>query len=65
MDEVNDKERYIMNEIMEFPNREEFREWLREHCVSNDGMAFVRQGWWAKNFKSRRSLGRSTLFWLD
>lgn len=38
MNEVNDKERDIMSEIMEFPNREEFREWLREHCVSNDGI---------------------------
>ena len=55
-----------MSEIMEFPNREEFREWLCEHCVSKDGIwLFVRQGWWAKNYKSGRSLGRSTLFWLD
>ncbi len=27
-----------MSETMEFPNREEFREWLREHCASNDGI---------------------------
>lgn len=28
------EEEYIMNSIMEFANREEFRKWLNEHCLS-------------------------------
>lgn len=27
-----------MSDIMEFSNREEFRKWLYEHCLSNEGV---------------------------
>ena len=27
-----------MSEMMEFSNREEFRKWLCEHCLSEDGV---------------------------
>ena len=31
------KEVCIMSDILVFANREEFRKWLHEHCLSNDG----------------------------
>lgn len=27
-----------MSDIMEFANREEFRKWLSDHCLSSDGV---------------------------
>ena len=27
-----------MSDILVFANREEFRKWLHEHCLSNDGV---------------------------
>lgn len=27
-----------MSEILEFANREEFRNWLSQHCLSSDGV---------------------------
>ena len=27
-----------MSDILEFANREEFRKWLGEHCLSGDGV---------------------------
>lgn len=67
MNEVNDKERYIMSEIMEFPNREEFREWLCEHCVSNDGiwLLFGKAGG-PKTLKAGEALEEALCFgWID
>ena len=32
------KEGYIVSDIMEFANREEFRRWLSDHCLSNAGV---------------------------
>ncbi len=29
-----------MSDIMKFAGREEFRKWLSEHCLSNDGFCF-------------------------
>lgn len=30
-----------MSDLMEFANREEFRKWLYEHCMSSAGFRFV------------------------
>ena len=56
-----------MSEIMEFPNREEFREWLREHCVSNDGiwLLFGKAGG-PKTLKAGEALEEALCFgWID
>lgn len=61
------KEAYIINDIMEFANREEFREWLREHCLSNDGiwLLFGKAGG-QKTIKAGEALEEALCFgWID
>ena len=56
-----------MSETMEFPNREEFREWLREHCASNDGiwLLFGKAGG-PKTLKAGEALEEALCFgWID
>ncbi len=66
-DKASDKEGYIINEIMKFANREEFREWLREHCLSNDGiwLLFGKAGG-PKTIKAEEALEEALCFgWID
>lgn len=66
-DKASDKEGYIINEIMKFTNREEFREWLREHCLSNDGiwLLFGKAGG-PKTIKAEEALEEALCFgWID
>ena len=56
-----------MNEIMKFANREEFREWLSEHCLSNDGiwLLFGKAGG-PKTVKAGEALEEALCFgWID
>lgn len=56
-----------MNDIMEFPNREAFRKWLYEHCVSNDGiwLLFGKAGG-PKTIKAVEALEEALCFgWID
>ena len=56
-----------MNDIMEFANREEFREWLSEHCLSNDGiwLLFGKAGG-PKTIKAGETLEEALCFgWID
>lgn len=67
MNEANDKEEYIMSKIMEFISREEFREWLGEHCLSNDGiwLLFGKAGG-PKTIKAGEALEEALCFgWID
>lgn len=32
------RKEHIMNDIMKFADREEFREWLSRHCRSDEGV---------------------------
>ena len=56
-----------MNDIMEFANREEFRKWLYEHCLSNDGvwLLFGKAGG-PKTIKAGEALEEALCFgWID
>lgn len=56
-----------MNDIMEFANREDFREWLREHCLSNAGiwLLFGKAGG-PKTIKAGEALEEALCFgWID
>lgn len=56
-----------MSDIMEFASREEFREWLYEHCMSNDGiwLLFGKAGG-PKTIKAGEALEEALCFgWID
>lgn len=56
-----------MNDIMEFANREEFRKWLNEHCLSNAGiwLLFGKAGG-PKTIKAGEALEEALCFgWID
>ena len=56
-----------MNDIMEFANREEFRKWLYEHCLSNAGiwLLFGKAGG-PKTIKAGEALEEALCFgWID
>ncbi len=56
-----------MDEIMEFANREEFRKWLYDHCLSNDGvwLLFGKTGG-PKTIKAGEALEEALCFgWID
>lgn len=56
-----------MSETMKFANREEFREWLSEHCLSNDGiwLLFGKAGG-PKTIKAGEALEEALCFgWID
>ncbi|MDE6432661.1 MAG: YdeI/OmpD-associated family protein [Lachnospiraceae bacterium] len=56
-----------MSDIMEFANREEFRKWLYEHCLSNDGiwLLFGKAGG-PKTIKAAEALEEALCFgWID
>ena len=56
-----------MNDIMEFADREEFRKWLNEHCLSNDGvwLLFGKAGG-PKTIKAGEALEEALCFgWID
>lgn len=56
-----------MNDIMEFVSREEFRKWLYEHCLSNDGvwLLFGKAGG-PKTIKAGEALEEALCFgWID
>lgn len=56
-----------MSEILQFPNREEFRNWLLEHCQSNDGvwLLFGKAGG-PKTIKAAEALEEALCFgWID
>ena len=56
-----------MNETMQFTSREEFREWLYEHCLSNDGiwLLFGKTGG-PKTIKAGEALEEALCFgWID
>lgn len=56
-----------MSEILEFSNREEFRSWLSDHCVSNEGvwLLFGKAGG-PKTIKAGEALEEALCFgWID
>ena len=56
-----------MSDIMEFANREEFRKWLYEHCLSDDGvwLLFGKAGG-PKTIKAGEALEEALCFgWID
>lgn len=56
-----------MNHIMEFANREEFRTWLSQHCLSNAGvwLLFGKAGG-PKTIKASEALEEALCFgWID
>ena len=56
-----------MNDTMEFANREEFREWLQENCLSGDGIwiLFGKAGG-PKTIKAGEALEEALCFgWID
>ena len=56
-----------MSDIMEFANREAFREWLNDHCLSNDGiwLLFGKAGG-PKTIKAGEALEEALCFgWID
>ena len=56
-----------MSDIMEFTNREEFRKWLSEHCLSNAGiwLLFGKAGG-PKAIKAGEALEEALCFgWFD
>ncbi|MDE6407318.1 MAG: YdeI/OmpD-associated family protein [Anaeroplasmataceae bacterium] len=56
-----------MSEIFKFNNREEFRNWLVEHCLSNDGiwLLFGKSGG-PKTIKANEALEEALCFgWID
>lgn len=64
---ANDKEGYIISETMKFDNRKEFREWLSEHCLTNDGiwLLFGKAGG-PKTIKAGEALEEALCFgWID
>lgn len=67
MSKANDKEGYIISETMRFESREEFREWLCEHCLSKDGiwLLFGKAGG-PKTIKAGDALEEALCFgWID
>ena len=56
-----------MSDIMEFANREEFRNWLLEHCQSSVGvwLLFGKAGG-PKTIKAKEALEEALCFgWID
>ena len=56
-----------MSDILEFADREEFRKWLYEHCLSNDGvwLLFGKAGG-PKTIKAGEALEEALCFgWID
>ncbi len=56
-----------MSDMMEFANREEFRNWLKEHCLSNEGvwLLFGKSGG-PKTIKAGEALEEALCFgWID
>ena len=56
-----------MSDLMEFANREEFRNWLCEHCLSDDGiwLLFGKAGG-PKTIKAGEALEEALCFgWID
>lgn len=56
-----------MNDTMEFANREEFRKWLQENCLSGDGIwiLFGKAGG-PKTIKAEEALEEALCFgWID
>ena len=56
-----------MSDIMEFADREEFRKWLNEHCLSADGiwLLFGKAGG-PKTIKAGEALEEALCFgWID
>ena len=56
-----------MSDILEFANREEFRKWLGEHCLSGDGvwLLFGKAGG-PKTIKAGEALEEALCFgWID
>lgn len=56
-----------MSDIMEFASREEFRQWLSDHCLSNDGvwLLFGKAGG-PKTLKAIEALEEALCFgWID
>ena len=56
-----------MSEIMKFSNREEFRKWLSDHCVSSEGvwLLFGKAGG-PKTMKAAEALEEALCFgWID
>ncbi len=61
------KEEYMMDDIMEFVDREEFRSWLSENCLSDAGvwLLFGKAGG-PKTIKAQEALEEALCFgWID
>ncbi len=56
-----------MNNILEFANREEFRNWLSENCLSNNGVWLLfRKSGEPKTIKASEALEEALCFgWID
>lgn len=61
------KESHVVSDVMEFTNREEFRQWLSDHCLSNAGvwLLFGKAGG-PKTIKASEALEEALCFgWID
>lgn len=61
------KEDILMSKMVQFATREEFRKWLYEHCLSNDGIwiLFGKAGG-PKTIKAEEALEEALCFgWID
>lgn len=61
------REGYIMSDIMQFADREEFRKWLGDNCLSKDGvwLLFSKPGG-PKTVKAEEALEEALCFgWID
>lgn len=56
-----------MSDVLSFSNREEFRNWLSEHCLSNDGVWLLfGKADGPKTIKAREALEEALCFgWID
>lgn len=57
-----------MSDIMQFTDREEFRKWLEEHCLSEEGvwLLFGKAGGGPKTIKAGEALEEALCFgWID
>lgn len=57
----------IMSKLMEFSDREHFRKWLNDHCLSNEGiwLLFGKAGG-PKTIKASEALEETLCFgWID
>ena len=67
MGRTNYKEGYTISELLKFADREEFRKWLCEHCLSNEGVwLLLGKAGGPQTIKAGEALEEALCFgWID